>query len=269
MLILFLHAALAASPADIPFKRPTTLALPVKADLFTVSAQVESADCDAAAAALVAAGQTKASEKRLQLVSPVSGRELEAVSSVACTTKEGKKKTVTTASLSFVAVRPGTTAAYAPVSADRVLEIFKILSDKRRLEGIDLTEHDGMAVLEGRVELSGTTLNTIQMKRNQRAAWAFNNHARDLLIKEAPVLRELPELGAISTTVKVKSENFVTKKEKRKEFFRFVVPSEAALQFALGEITDQELVDAMSVFASESRNKGYTRIEIDVTSGSR
>ena len=77
--------------------------------------------------------------------------------------------------------------------------------------------------------------------------------------KEAPVLRELPELGAISTTVKVKSENFVTKKENRKEFFRFVVPSEAALQFALGEITDQELVDAMSVFACESRNKGYTR----------
>jgi len=175
---------------------------------------------------------------------------------------------VSIARLHVLAVRPGTAAAYPEVTGARAIDIARTIGTVIALKKTEFFVHDGKVYLDfGLLDTSGD-LNTIQLDRNARGVWTFENGTRAWLTGWGFV-DHIPELGGATIAFKVNSKNFVTKEEKATEVFRFVVPSAARAEFVAGAATDQQLIERSYVLYAPDPKASLARIELDLSAGAR
>ncbi|MEO0604669.1 MAG: hypothetical protein AAF211_24760, partial [Myxococcota bacterium] len=151
----------------------------------------------------------------------------------------------TMAKVEGLAIRSGDPASFKPITGTRVAEIGDALISegiaiKLQLAGLDFEGYKGSTywrTLKEREDVFGKKAN-----RNTRAVTVF----RELITPSIPGLAEyftpVPEIGGLHVVASAKRIN--KKNEEVEESFHLYIPVEGASQFANGDISEQELIDA-------------------------
>lgn len=166
-------------------------------------------------------------------------------------------------------VTPADSAPFPPISVERGVEIAATLESAggkvHRLRIVGVADEPWLQV--GSVS-AGEKLNTLHFDRNGRGTYAFNDAVAPLLREWSSALTTIPEISGVEITVTVKSENFATEKEKRKEAYRFRIATADIEEFSAGSLADQDLLDrAVILYAESDRDEPLQRIKLSTVAG--
>lgn len=270
VIVALLLALPAVGFAATPFPAvPASLALFTRAEEFHVKAAADTPDCAAAMAKAMEDATATAKNRGLPtIVAYLDDADPKTtITSLECKlTGKPDSPTGAVAEFRVLAVAEGVGSAFPQVTAARTTELALFangLADGgwRRVSIID---EQGIPYLDLGEERDGGKLNTIQFDRNGRGVYAFQQSVEPWVRAWATLFASAPEIGGAIVSVKVKSENFVTKDEKLTEIFKFAVPVGAAGEFAAGTIAEQALLDRCIIFYGTTG-----RMTLDMNAGAR
>lgn len=161
---------------------------------------------------------------------------------VACETK-GKNTLVKVEGL---AVRPGMDEAFPKVSGERTAEIAGALTApggmvQMQLQAIDLVPYKGGVYY--RATRAREEVWPYGSNRNTRAVTLFREQITPGIAYLAELTAQVPEVTGVYV---IGQATIMEKGEEVSEYFHLYVPTDAAVKFSAGDITEQEVIDAGS-----------------------
>lgn len=173
---------------------------------------------------------------------------------VSCEEK-GKKILV---KIQGLALRPGSTEGFQEVSTDRVIEIVDSVIDQQMAVQLQLTTFD-IEDYKGELYLRQLGLEREEpfardANRNTRAVKVYRDQITPRIEAMASHIEGAqPEISGIHTSVKAQRYN--KKGELEDEYYHLYVPTAAALGFANGDFTEQELINQGSFLYGDGGKK--------------
>ena len=243
-----------------PFQEPAEVTMFESIRIVTAKGKVKKGTCKEAAAAALADAEDNARRKTHATLIALYGERpkhgnWEPPAELYCEVK-GKNSIVKAEAL---AIRLGSGDAYMNVTPQRVREIADaVIADgmmvQLQLQAFNVEDYKGQLYYRTvGMSRSDEQMFTKRQNRNTRAVMVYREHITPAIESLASLVEPVNEISGIHVSVSAKRMN--KKDEVKTERFHLYVPTQSALGFAAGDITEQELINSGSfLYANGTSN---------------
>jgi hypothetical protein len=234
-----------AEPIALDFQPPAEVSLFESLRFVDGKGKVKDGTCQDALVAAKADAVTAAQKKEhATIVAMYNGGERKSwarVTEVACEVK-GKFSEVKVEAL---AIREGTDPAFPRITSDRVLEIADVVVNETamvqlQLQGFNLEPYKGGVYYQA-LGLKREEAFAEKQNRNTRAVIVYREAITPNMTALATRIQGVPEISGFHVSVVASHLN--KKGEPETEVYHLYAPTDAALGFANGDLTEQELIE--------------------------
>lgn len=252
-----------AEPVKLDFQPPAEVSMFESLRFVDGKGKLKGGTCEEAVTAALADARTNAASKRHPTVVAVFDQGKRGnwarPENVECEVK-GKNIVV---SIEALAIREGTDPAFMKITSDRVLEIADIIviegaMVQLQLQTFDLEAYKGGAYYRT-VGLTREEVFPPDANRNTRAVTVYREQITPQIEELAKRIQGVPEIAGFHVAVGATAMN--KKGETEGEAFHLYAPTDAALAFANGDITEQQLIES-GAFLYADGNSNPVKMDI-------
>lgn len=244
---------------DVPHEPPATLSLFSKAEVLETRATLKEDDCPGA----MQEALRMAEEKGQVLRVVVAADDLAEAAKAMCRQRvAGEEITASVVALHSLVVSPGSSSAvYPEITAERAMQVAALLSVMGGESGMaPIDDIDGKGWVRLTPKVLGEELDVLRYDPRERGQRAFENVVRPWIVQWVNVIQGIPEVhGAVMVVeADARDPSKSRRKGRRREVFRYAVPTDVAVRFDRGDLLTEEFMALVRTdWAPDARKPEY------------